>query len=112
MKLVEIFPKPQYEALFDLYALNRIADCSGCYCLTNAEGDILYVGQAVSVQRRLIQHFDGPKRNELTLYGRVSRVSWRVEDARRLSALERGWLEMIRLKDGVLPPLNRVSAPI
>ncbi|NOK11888.1 GIY-YIG nuclease family protein [Corallococcus exercitus] len=112
MKLADLVPAPQHHAFFDLYALNRIADCAGCYCLTNANGDILYVGQAVSVQRRLIQHFGSPKRNELTPHGRVSRVSWREEGALRLSALERGWLETIRLKDGALPPLNRVSAPL
>lgn len=66
----------------------------------------------MAVQRRLIQHFHRPKRNELTSYGRVSRVSWREEEAHRLSALERGWLESIRLKHRVLPPLNRVSAPV
>ena len=112
MRLADLVPAAQHHALFEMYTLNRVADCSGCYCLTNADGDILYVGQAASVQRRLLQHFDSSKRNELTLYGRVSRAAWRAEDAVRLSALERGWLEMIRLRDGTLPPLNRVSAPI
>jgi len=29
----------------------------------------------------------------------------------KLDALERGWLEWVRLRDGDLPPLNLVSAP-
>ena len=112
MKVSEIIPVVEHDAPFELYALNRLSDCSGCYCLTNASGDILYAGQAVSVQRRLIQHFDSVKREALTIYGRVSRVWWRVESIASLNALERGWLESIRLRDGILPPLNRSSGPI
>jgi excinuclease UvrABC nuclease subunit len=107
----QIFPSVQHCTAFDLYALNRLRDCRGCYCLTNAGGDILYVGQAVSVQQRAIQHFISPKKEALTIYGRISRVWWRAAPAFSLNALERGWLEAIQLRDGVLPPLNRVSAP-
>ena len=112
MKINEIIPPVEHSAKFELYALNRLTDCSGCYCLTNASGDILYAGQAVSVQQRVIQHFDSAKKEALTMYGRISRVWWRAEPLNTLSALERGWLESIRLRDGVLPPLNLIGAPL
>jgi excinuclease UvrABC nuclease subunit len=112
VKVREITPPVEHSTSFELYALDRLTDCSGCYCLTNASGDILYVGQAISVQRRLIQHFDSAKKEALTIYGRISRVWWRAEQDISLNALERGWLESIRLRDGDLPPLNRVGAPI
>ena len=112
MKVSDIFPRVQQYTEFDLYSLNRIADCAGCYCLTNAGGEILYVGQAVSVRQRLVQHFDSEKREALTIHGRVSRAWWRPELPVKLDALERGWLEAIRLRDGQLPSLNRISAPI
>ena len=112
MKITELIPAVERSVSFDLYAMKRLTDSSGCYCLTNAGGDILYVGQALSVQQRAIQHFDSPKREALTLYGRISRVWWRTSDAIALSALERGWIEAIRLRDGELPPLNRVSGPV
>ena len=112
MKVSEIIPPVEHRAPFELYALNRLSDCSGCYCLTNASGDILYAGQGVSVQQRVIQHFDSTKKDSLTMYGRISQVWWRAEPPISLSALERGWLESIRLRDGQLPPLNRVSAPV
>lgn len=112
MRVGDIFPPVEHHAAFDLYVLERLVDCAGCYCLTNASSDIIYVGQAVSVRRRLIQHFDSPKRDALTAFGRISRAWWRIEQLERLSALERGWLEAIRLRDGSLPPLNRVSAPM
>jgi len=112
VKVSDIIPPVEHSAPFDLYALNRLSDCSGCYCLTNAGCDILYVGQAVSVRQRLIQHFNSVKRETLTVCGRVSVVWWRAEPSVSLSALERGWLESIRLREGDLPPLNRVSAPL
>jgi len=112
VKIANLVPEVENKAPFDLYALNRITESSGCYCLTNATGDILYAGQAKSIRQRLIQHFDSSKRTDLTSYGRVSIAWWRVEAEPKLSWLERGWLEWIRLKDGELPPLNRVSAPL
>jgi excinuclease UvrABC nuclease subunit len=112
VKVSEIDPPVEQSASFDLYALDRLADCSGCYCLTNASGDILYAGQAVSVQQRIIQHFNSTKKEAMTNYGRISRAWWRPEPAISLSALERGWLESILLRDGKLPPLNRVSGPV
>jgi len=112
VKVSEIDPPVEQSVLFELYALNRLTDCSGCYCLTNASGDILYAGQAASVQKRVIQHFNSDKKEAMTIYGRISRVWWRREPSISLSALERGWLESIRLRDGELPPLNRASGPI
>ncbi len=112
MRVAEIVPVVEHSVRFELYSLRRIIDCSGCYCLTNAVGDVLYVGQAVSVQRRLIQHFDSDKRSAPTLLGRVSRAWWRATAQAKLNGLERGWLEAIRLEDGCLPPLNRASPPI
>ena len=64
MKVSEIDPPVEQSASFELYALNRLTDCSGCYCLTNASGDIIYAGQAVSVQQRVIQHFNSLRRKQ------------------------------------------------
>ena len=112
MKVHEIRPIVEHGTVFDLYSLSRIRDCTGCYCLTNAGRDILYIGQAFSVQQRLLQHFDSDKREALTPQGRVSQVWWRETSTAELNALERGWQEMYRLLNGKLPPLNAISAPI
>lgn len=112
MIVEDIRPIVERRAAFDLYALNRIQDCSGCYCLTNAGRHILYIGQALSVQQRLIGHFSSEKRRALTEYGRVSEVWWREARPETLSALERGWQEMYRLRVGRLPPFNLISAPM
>lgn len=112
MNIGKLVPPAEGHAAFELSSIKRIEDAAGCYVLTNASGAILYIGQAVSLPKRLVQHFDGEKRTMLTTEGRVSQVWWRCEDARRLNALERGWLEYVRLRDGVLPPMNRASAPV
>jgi excinuclease UvrABC nuclease subunit len=112
VNVADLIPSVRHQTAFDLYALNRIVDCAGCYCLTNAEGDILYIGQALSVRQRLIQHFDSDKRGTVTIHGRISLTWWRTEVAIKLAALERGWLETVRLRDGGFPPLNRIAAPI
>lgn len=111
MNVSEIFPPAVSRSAFELYSLNRITDCSGCYCLTNAVGEILYIGQARSIASRLLQHFDSSKRTVATPQGRVSIAWWREEQLEKLNALERGWIESVRLRDGVMPPLNRVGAP-
>jgi hypothetical protein len=112
LKVSNIRPPVENSTTFELYALTRLADGSGCYCLTNASGDILYAGQAVSLKQRLTQHFNSDKRQAITGFGRISRAWWRYEPSISLNALERGWLEAIRLRDGELPPLNRASGPV
>lgn len=77
--------------------------------LTNAGGDILYIGQAVSLKSRLLQHLDGGRHREITALGTASFVSILVlEDSNRLNAYERGWINQCELVDGSLPPLNKV----
>jgi hypothetical protein len=93
---------------FDLYALSRFRDDTGCYCLCNAGGEILYIGRAESLQRRLVQHFRSGKQNAETQNGRVSVVFWRSCAREKLNSLERGWLEAYSLAKGALPPLNKV----
>jgi predicted GIY-YIG superfamily endonuclease len=111
MNVARLRPRPLHQAVFDLFTLERTPDSVGCYSLTNASGDILYIGQAVSVRRRLIQHFDGDKRAASTRYGRVSLAYWIDVEAIALSAVERGWIDSVRLFDGELPPLNRIGGP-
>jgi hypothetical protein len=108
----DLVPCIEQTVAFDLYVLSRSADCTGCYCLTNAAREVLYIGQARVVQRRLIQHFDSAKRSALTVHGRISLASWRVAHIAELDRLERGWLETACLRDGQLPLMNRIAAPV
>jgi hypothetical protein len=78
--------------------------------LTNAGGDILYIGQALHLSTRLVQHLDAGRQREITIWGTASLVSvLALDDAAQLNAHERGWINQCELTDGHLPPLNKVS---
>lgn len=111
MNVRSLKPEPKASVSFELYSLARVPAVAACYCLTNASGEVLYVGQAVSLRQRLVQHFDSEKRHAVTPNGRVSLAWWHEADEIVLSRLERGWIESARLADGHLPPLNKISAP-
>jgi predicted GIY-YIG superfamily endonuclease len=103
-----LHPPVQDKVQFDLYRLLRIQDDAGCYCLCNASGEILYIGRAVALRTRLVQHFNSMKRSAETPQGRISVVFWRCYRRDKLNALERGWIESYSLNEGTLPPLNKV----
>jgi excinuclease UvrABC nuclease subunit len=85
----------------------------GCYVLTNAVGEVIYLGQATSLRDRLLTHFGSGRHREPSSYGCISLVSiLRLDNPAQLNAHERGWLQQCVLLDGVLPPLNKVAAPI
>jgi hypothetical protein len=113
VKVAALVPPPSKSAPFEYREICALPDAPGCYALTNAATDILYIGQASFLRRRLLQHFDAGRHRALTSGGRVS-LMWTVAVDRlgTLSAHERGWLNQCELADGVLPCLNKVHAPI
>jgi hypothetical protein len=75
---------------------------------TNVGGDILYIGQAIRISTRLLQHLDAGRHREMTPLGVASLVSILIlESAIHLNAYEKGWLDQCKLADGLLPPLTR-----
>jgi hypothetical protein len=113
LKVDELRPRPASPLEFSYATIKYCTEESGCYALTNASHDILYVGQAISLRQRLLQHLDAHRHNVLTPFGRPSLV-WvlSVPASSALSAHERGWLNQCELADGGLPPLNKVHAPV
>lgn len=98
---------------FDYESVRRLSAEPGCYVLTNFTGDVIYIGQAVSLRARLEQHLDAGRHRELTIYGRASLVRVLVlESPLMISTHERGWLNQCELADGMLPPLNKIHAPV
>jgi len=113
LKIGELIPVPTLAGPFDYPTAVSLPERPGCYVLTNASFDIIYVGQAVSLRSRIIQHLDAGRHKQLTGYGRASLLSiLEIADFVRLSAHERGWLNQCELRDGTLPPLNKVHAPL
>ena len=113
MKVSALVPAPQFIGAFDYPTAATLPDRPGCYALTNAGSDIIYLGQAVSLRTRVLQHLESGRHRELTPFGRASLLSiLEIQDPMRLSAHERGWLNQCELCDSALPPLNKIHAPL
>jgi hypothetical protein len=85
-------------------------DDAGCYVLATFDGDVLYIGLATRIRRRIAQHLDNPGKTATTPQGRAVMVHWRIADS--LEKLERTWLLIHEQHEGRLPILNRVHSPV
>ena len=113
MKVISLIPSPTFIGAFDYLTAASLPITPGCYVLTNANSDIIYLGQAVNLRSRVTQHLDATRHREMTPLGRASLLSvFCIEGPLSLSAHERGWLNQCELCDGALPPLNKIHAPL
>lgn len=87
-----------------------IPDQPGCYVLATFDGDVLYIGLARNLRRRVAQHLDNPAKTASTLKGRAVIVHWRFAD--NLEQLERTWLAIHEQHEAKLPLLNKVHSPV
>ena len=87
-----------------------IPDHAGCYVLATFEGEVLYIGLATKLRRRIAQHLDNPEKVAPTQYGRAVIVHWRNAD--NLEQLERTWLLLHEQHEGRMPVLNKVHSPL
>ena len=114
MKVGALIPSPTFIGGFDYPTAASLPETPGCYVLTNASSDIIYLGQAVNLRSRVAQHLDTARHREMTPLGRASLLSvlCLVDAPLSLNAHERGWLNQCELCDGILPPLNKIHAPL
>lgn len=106
-------PHPGDKAPFSVMGLRWVPDLPGCYVLLAASGEVLYIGLATRLRRRIRQHVGTPTKRELTALGRPVEVRWLViPNQHALGAHERGWINAYRAKHGVLPPLNKIDSPL
>jgi excinuclease UvrABC nuclease subunit len=112
MKVSELQPPPTKNILFQRDQYLLVPELSGCYVLTNTDDNILYIGQAVKFNQRFQQHLDNPKKILPTQEGIAWRFWFLEYDSKKLSFLENSWLQEFQRKEGHLPILNKVQAPI
>ena len=112
MRVVELTPTPTGRVLFHLRERNRVPNAAGCYVLTSAADDILYVGQSRFLHERFAQHYRDPTKTASTDYGVPARFWWRTCAPIELDGMERGWVGLFLVKEGRLPPLNEVYPPL
>jgi excinuclease UvrABC nuclease subunit len=112
MNVFELQPPPIKNILFQRDQYLLAPELSGCYILANTDNNILYIGQAVKINQRFQQHLDNPEKIRPTQEGIAWRFWFLEYDSKKLSFLENSWLQEFQRKEGRLPVLNKVQAPI
>lgn len=110
MKVDKLSPPVEASDAFRKSRERFIPSKAGCYVLTTFDGEVLYIGLAAHLRRRIAQHLDNPSKTASTANGRAVIVHWRYAD--RLEQLERTWLLIHEQHEGRLPVLNRVHSPV
>lgn len=109
MKIDQLVPLPDQVESFRWNRVRYVPENGGCYALTTFEKDVLYLGLATDLQRRMKQHLDSPEKVALTEHGRAIWFYWlECED---LNKVERTWMNIYTLHHGVLPILNKAYSP-
>ena len=109
MKLGRLDPQPPQRTPFRLSHQKFVPRLPGCYALCTFEDEVLYVGLAVDLCRRLGQHIDNPQKTAETPQGRAVWFYWL--ETKDLNKVERTWLNIHIEHEGKLPPLNRAYSP-
>jgi hypothetical protein len=109
MKIAQLLPMPKQFETFRRDRLRYIPQVGGCYALTTFSHDVLYVGLAIDLQRRMSEHLDTPLKRAPTRHGRAIFFFW-LQTA-DLNRVERTWMNTYLQAEGRLPPLNKMYSP-
>lgn len=113
MKPSELVPMPVCKAKFDYSAINIIPKKMGCYALCSFNNDILYVGLANNLSKRIGQHLNDIKKLSLTKYGKSFWFYYlELKSEKDILRTERGWINQYLLKHGEFPPMNKIHSPV
>lgn len=110
MKVAKLSPPVEACEAFRKSRERFVPDGAGCYALTTFDGEVLYIGLAKNLRRRIAQHLDTPAKTLPTSSGRAVTVHWRFTE--QLEQLERTWLNIYEQQEARLPALNRVHSPV
>ena len=89
---------------WDIDYLNSLPEACGLYYMTDAEGQVLYVGKSVNIRKRIIQHFNQKTTKAARMQRLVHQLHWELT-GNELMALLLESKEIKRLS----PPLNRAQ---
>lgn len=108
MKVQDCSPIMQSRVVFSRSSIAFTPPIAGCYCFANIYDDVLYIGQTDCLQRRLGQHLDDSRMTSRTSLGLVSWFYYAEIPERELRITEQKLVGDYLLKEGELPPLNRI----
>jgi excinuclease UvrABC nuclease subunit len=112
VKIDKLSPPVEGNESFRKSCERFLPDQPGCYVLATFGRDVLYIGLAISLRRRIAQHLENPGKTALTSQGRAVMVHWRTAGPLELEKLERTWLLIHEQYEAKLPPLNSVHSPV
>ena len=112
MNVKELIPLPNKRIRFDISSFKSVPKDSGCYILTTFTENILYVGLAINLYSRFIQHLNNPEKTNPTIEGKAVWFYYQFYNKFNLPQLERTWLNQFEVRHCRLPILNKTSSPI
>jgi hypothetical protein len=110
MRVEALIPQPTQVETFKRARERFIPERSGCYALTTFRREVLYVGLAKNLRRRMNNHLDSETKRAVTALGRASLFFW-IESA-EIERIERTWMNIHIQQEGGLPLLNSVYSPV
>lgn len=109
MKVEALVPVPLGRIRFRRNQQKFAPEQAGCYVLTTFTHDVLYVGLATNLRRRMGEHLDTPEKCTTTSLGRAIWFHW--VEAKEIQKIERTWMNIHIENEGKLPILNAVFSP-
>lgn len=109
MNVSELVPKPLNFESFMRSRERYVPNSPGCYVLTTFGMEVLYIGLAKDLRRRMNQHLDSPNKTSETTGGRAILFYWL--ESEDLNKIERTWMNIHTLIEGKLPELNKIYSP-
>jgi hypothetical protein len=109
MNVAELVPQPDHREAFKRSRERFVPGSPGCYVLANFSTEVMYVGLAKNLRRRMNDHLDDQEKTSATSLGRATLFFW--IECKEINKIERTWMNIHIQHEGVLPLLNSVFSP-
>lgn len=94
---------------FDLRSNIEAPQESGCYAISNAYGEILYIGKAENIRDRMADHIRDPEKQHAGGLGASCWFFYKLIPNSEIGIVEESLLSTYKFKVGMLPPLNKIG---
>ena len=109
MKLRELAQVGWHKIGFRSGFLVNAPETPGCYVIANIYEEILYIGKAANIRRRMSNHLGDPNKQQAGSFGASSWFFYKRVPANETDATEQRLLSAYKFNEGVLPPLNIIG---
>ena len=112
MNVNELIPKPAFKVQFKLSHYIFIPKEAGCYILTTADNEIIYVGMSDNLFYRFQQHLNNAEKTNPNHGGTAFWFYYKIYDSKDLPMLERAWINQFVMNHGKFLALNKINSPV